>query len=73
MRRLTTSFYSPVGATYHSGAKLKGCTINAPFCVCSHPDKKPVVDMRLYSDLLDTVPQGYVTVPLILHAMVEQV
>lgn len=31
------------------------------------------VDLRLYNNLLNSVPQNAVTIPLILHCMAEQV
>ena len=34
---------------------------------------QPEIDLRFYNELMDTVPQESASVPLVLHAMLEQV
>lgn len=42
-------------------------------CVCETESECVDVDMRLYSALLDRIPQQCVSVPLLLHCLIEQV
>ncbi|CAI9738928.1 Hypothetical predicted protein [Octopus vulgaris] len=55
--------------------------ISSNLCIVPPPPQYPLIeprtfttlDMRYYDDLMDTIPMECVTVPLILHAMIEQV
>eukprot|EP00106_Octopus_bimaculoides_P000958 XP_014768400.1 PREDICTED: sperm-associated antigen 17-like isoform X1 [Octopus bimaculoides] len=50
-------------------------------CIMPPPPQYPLIeprmldtlDMRYYDDLMDTIPMECVTIPLVLHAMIEQV
>jgi hypothetical protein len=45
----------------------------APSVINTETDKSSSFDIRLYNDLMDSIPPEYVSTQLVLHCMVEQV